>query len=303
LSHAPEFFTVPVAGGDLAVARWGTGPRVVLAAHGITASSISWAAVADQLEGDWTLLVPDLRGRGASNGLPGPYGMAVHARDMAAVAQRVGCARVVVAGHSMGGFVAVVLAGSYPELVTDLVLVDGGLPLGIPFDGTDSDAILDALLGPSIARLRQVFPTVDAYLAAMRAHPALVDDWNPYLDAYFRYDLWGDEPAMRSRVSEQAVRADGHDELVNEQDLELALRNIRCPVRLLRAPRGLLNQTPGIQPAELVQRWQVEVPQLEDKLVNDTNHYTILFGPRGARAVAAGIMSCAGARPAPMTDG
>jgi hypothetical protein len=123
----------------------------------------------------------------------------------------------------------------------------------------------------------------------MRAHPALRDDWNNHVEAYFRYDLTGVEPELRSRVSEQAVRADGHDELVNEALLEKALRAVRCPVVLLRAPRGLMNEPPGIQPPKLVARWRAELPQLDDELVEGTNHYTIAFGPHGAARVAARI--------------
>ena len=37
--------------------------------------------------------------------------------------------QAVVVGHSMGGFVAVVLAHHHPERVRRLVLIDGGLPL------------------------------------------------------------------------------------------------------------------------------------------------------------------------------
>ena len=79
-----DHVTVPVAGGDLFVARWGSGPPV-LAVHGITGSHAAWPWVADRLAGAVSLIAPDLRGRGASNGLPGPFGMAAHAADLVAV--------------------------------------------------------------------------------------------------------------------------------------------------------------------------------------------------------------------------
>ena len=52
------------------------------------------------------LIAPDLRGRGRSNTLPGPFGMTRHADDMAAVLDFLGVPRAVVVGHSMGGFVS-----------------------------------------------------------------------------------------------------------------------------------------------------------------------------------------------------
>src|SRR6266498_2069724 len=112
---------VPVAGGSLHVGVAGAVPGtpgvpVVLAVHGITGSHRSWAGVARHLgdtrglhlppPGPVTVLAPDLRGRGESSGLAGPYGMAAHVDDLLAVLDHVGCARAVVAGHSMGAYIA-----------------------------------------------------------------------------------------------------------------------------------------------------------------------------------------------------
>jgi len=52
---------------------------------------------------DITFLAPDLRGRGASAGLPGPYGLDVHVADLVAVLSYWGVERAVLAGHSRWG--------------------------------------------------------------------------------------------------------------------------------------------------------------------------------------------------------
>src|SRR6516162_2237495 len=127
-----RLLNVAVDGGDMRVLLWGTGKRVAVAVHGITASGMSWQAVARHMPSDWTLAAPDLRGRGHSRDLPGPYGLERHARDVVAVLAR----------------------DAQPQLVRRLVLVDGGLPLPVP-EGTDLDAVLDTTLGPAIARLGQ----------------------------------------------------------------------------------------------------------------------------------------------------
>ncbi|MBV9253064.1 MAG: alpha/beta hydrolase, partial [Actinobacteria bacterium] len=213
-ADALEFVDAPVAGGALRVGRWGAGRRVVLGVHGVTASSVSLVPVARQLGDEFTLIAPDLRGRGGSNELPGPFGMAAHAADCAAVLDRLGTGPVTVVGESMGGFVGVVLAARRPDLVERLVLVDGGLPLPVP-EGIDVDTMIDAVLGPAVARLRQTFESVDAYLDFWRVHPALQEDWSADIEAYLRYDLTGEAPELRSRVSEAAVRADGAENLVD----------------------------------------------------------------------------------------
>ncbi len=45
----PATFKVPVAGGNLHVARWGAGPYIVLGVHGVTASCMSLLPVARRL--------------------------------------------------------------------------------------------------------------------------------------------------------------------------------------------------------------------------------------------------------------
>ena len=57
--------------------------------HGITASHRAWPAVVAALPGV-RVVAPDLRGRGRSNSLPGPYGMGAHADDLAAVLDALG---------------------------------------------------------------------------------------------------------------------------------------------------------------------------------------------------------------------
>jgi pimeloyl-ACP methyl ester carboxylesterase len=282
------FVSVPVPGGELAVARWGTGPVPVLAAHGITASSISWRAVARHLEDTATTLwAPDLRGRGASAPVGGPFGLARHAHDLLAVADCLALDRVVLAGHSLGAFVVVLAAAARPSLVDRVVLVDGGLPLPLAVEGVDPDTLLDATLGPAIERLDRTFPSFAAYVAFWRQHPAFAQDWNDDLEAYLRYDLAeGADGGLRSRVVADAVRADGRDLLLGHDPIVRALEAISCPVHLLRAPRGMFDLPPGLQPDELVARWAPRIANLADDVVDDTNHYTILMGERGASAVA-----------------
>ena len=75
-----RLLNVAVDGGDMRVLLWGTGKRVAVAVHGITASGMSWQAVARHMPPDWTLAAPDLRGRGHSRDLPGPFGDRFSAR-------------------------------------------------------------------------------------------------------------------------------------------------------------------------------------------------------------------------------
>jgi lipase len=285
-----QLVNVPVDGGHLRVLLWGTGKRVAVAVHGITASGMSWQAVARHMPADWTLAAPDLRGRGHSHDLPGPYGLDRHARDVAAVLRHFG-GRAVLAGHSMGAYIALLTRDAHPELVRRLVLVDGGLPLPVP-EGTDLDAMLDATLGPAVSRLRQTYPDTEAYLDFWRAHPALADHWTADVEAYARYDLIGENGQLRSRAAEDAVRADGRDVLA-EKPFADALSRLTKPTPLLTAPSGMFGAPPGLLPPEVVATWQERVPALRPQTVPGANHYTILFEREAAAAVSQAIRAAA----------
>jgi pimeloyl-ACP methyl ester carboxylesterase len=279
-----------VDGGDLRVLLWGTGQRVAVALHGITGSGMSWQAVARQMPPGWTLAAPDLRGRGHSCHLSGPYGLEQHVADVTAVLRHFG-GRPVLAGHSMGAYVALLARDAHPKLVRRLVLVDGGLPLPVP-EGADLDAVLDATLGPAIARLRQTFPDTEAYLDFWRAHPALVGHWTADVEAYCRYDLIGEPGRLRSRAAEDAVRTDGREELAEKVFVE-ALSRLTEPTPLLCAPAGLFGAPPGLLRPDVIAAWQERVPQLRPRLVPDVNHYTIVFDKQAAATVAHALTTTA----------
>jgi pimeloyl-ACP methyl ester carboxylesterase len=282
---APELLRVPVEGGDLTVARWGEGVPVFLA-HGITANHLMWQRVADLLANDVQLIAPDLRGRGASAGLGGPFGMAAHVRDAIATFDYLGIDRVMVVGGSMGGYVAVLLAAQHPDRVTSVGLCDGGVALPVP-DGIDPDEMLKATLGPTMERLDMTFDSLDSYRAFWRAHPALEADWDDAIEAYAMYDARPtDDGRVRSGVCKDAIVADGRDLLVNTE-VHQCIAKIDCPIWLLRAPRGLLNQPVPLVSDEILELWKGDrLSQLEEKMVDDVNHFTLFMTDPGAREIA-----------------
>lgn len=296
---------VPVDGGNLRVGEWGSADPenvhvpTVMAVHGITASHRAWAVVADELAGQVRLIAPDLRGRGRSAGLPGPYGMARHAADLAAVIETLALPRAILVGHSMGAFVAVVAAHLYPDRFGDILLVDGGLPLAVPA-GISREDLLEATLGPAARRLSMTFPDHATHLEFWKQHPAFAagqgGDVDEGLAGYARYDLTGTEPELRSSASLEAVRADSMD-LYGGGAALAALTGLGAgrsqegrAVSLMTAPRGLLNQAPGLYSPSEVERWSAALPAVTFRQVPDVNHYTIVMGRTGASAVAGEVL-------------
>ncbi len=277
---------VPVDGGELAVGLFGptdASAPTVIAAHGITASHRSWLAVAERLPGV-RIVAPDLRGRGRSNALPGPFGMRRHADDLERVLDHLGIDRALGVGHSMGAFAMATLAARAPGRVPSLVLVDGGLPLAAP-EGVDPEGPLPAsLLGPAAARLTMTFHSRDAYRDFWAQHPAFPAVLTPELLDYVDYDLDGEPPASPS-ASVEAVAVD-QPEVFGPGWYRDALRSLRVPVTVLRAPLGLLAEPPGLYPPGALEQARELVPQLRIVEVHDVNHYTIVMGDHGAQTVA-----------------
>lgn len=279
-----QLHTVPVRGGDLAVGVWGRddAAQAVLLVHGVTASHQSWPLVAEALAADGVrVIAPDLRGRGRSNGLPGPYGMPQHADDLAAVLDHFGVDRLVVVGHSMGAFVSVVFAHRHPTRVAELILVDGGLPLTVP-EGMEPAEFTHAVLGPAAERLSMTFASREAYAEYWQQHPAFAD-WTPTIAAYVDYDLHGEAPELRPSTAYQAVAEDSA-ELTGSDSVLSALTNLEHPATFLRAPRGLQDGAPLYEAAD-VAAWAARVPGLATLETTDVNHYTIVLGEAGAAQV------------------
>ena len=301
IGHGYQSIDVPVTGGQLRVGLWGNSGPVVVCAHGITANHREFRALADQLGSGFRLVAPDLRGRGRSNGIEGPFGMAAHAADLVAVLDRLKITQAdVLLGHSMGGFVAAVAAAQYPSRFARVLMVDGGLPImnagfiaWLPFSNYLIEKLTQKIIGPSLTRLDMTFASPGAYRAFWQPHPALASDWSVYVEDYVDYDLVGDAPALRPSTNKDALLRDVRTQLI-EGLVARSLREIRCPVRFLRAPRGIMNDKP-LYPEARLARAAAGIPGFSSATVPDVNHFTILLSERGAKAVAAEVRGMLGA--------
>jgi lipase len=285
MSMPTEKFEVPVAGGQLAVFRYGDGAgEPVLLIHGVTSSNRAFQLFADELivRGKAPYAV-DLRGRGDSNSLPGPFGMAQHAKDMANVIDFFKWKKPDVIGHSMGGFVVAALVGLYPEKVGQVVFADGGIPLPMP-PGMTIEQIMPLILGPALARLSMSFESNQAYREYWMPHPAFNRGWSKELDEYVDYDLRKGKPS----TSAQAVEEDSRD-LFGDTIIDNALKNLQNETLFIRAPRGLQNEEGGLYPPVVLENILPKYPKL--KLVNleDVNHYDMFLHPFGCEQIATAI--------------
>ncbi len=288
MNTAPRTLDVPVRGGALRVAVWepadaGPSTPTLLAVHGVTSSHLAWQWVAEQLP-DARIVAPDLRGRAGSRSVSGAAGMAAHADDLVAVLDALHLDRVLAVGHSMGAFVAVVLADRHPGRVSSLLLIDGGLPLNVP-EGLDPDTIVSSILGPTAARLSMRFDGPAHYLDFWRAHPAFLSTWSAPLEDYFRYDLVPDGEEWVPSTSYETTRDDTID-LNTGHALTDALASLAHPTVLLTVPRGLQNEKPGLYDMPYLDGLLARYPTVHHRRLDDLNHYTVVMSSEGAQRVA-----------------
>jgi len=113
---------------ELNVAIGGSGPPLVCL-HGYPQSHLTWRKVAPALAARYTVVLPDLRGYGASEIVASDdahinYSKRVMARDVVALMAGLGYDRFFLAGHDRGGRVAYRLALDAPERIAAIATLD-----------------------------------------------------------------------------------------------------------------------------------------------------------------------------------
>jgi pimeloyl-ACP methyl ester carboxylesterase len=116
-----------VNGVNLHYRRGGNGRPVVLL-HGFGETGHMWQPVLDQFARAHQLIVPDLRGAGASSKPESGYDKMTMAQDIHALVESLGAGKVAVVGHDIGLMVAYAYAAQYPDDTDRVVLMDAFLP-------------------------------------------------------------------------------------------------------------------------------------------------------------------------------
>ena len=126
---------VTTAGAEIFL-RTGGDPAApaLLLLHGFPQTHVMWRRVAQRLQRDFFLVLPDLRGYGDSSHAPGlpdhaNYSKRALAQDLVEVMDALGVAQFGLCGHDRGGRVAHRLALGHAARVRRLCVVDIAPPL------------------------------------------------------------------------------------------------------------------------------------------------------------------------------
>lgn len=108
----------------IAYRTFGTGSRTVMLVHGWMVSGAVYNDLLEHFDVEGLrIIVPDLRGTGASDKPATGYSIERHARDVLAVADHEGVGSFALVGHSMGGQIAQWIASEQPVRVSGTLLL------------------------------------------------------------------------------------------------------------------------------------------------------------------------------------
>jgi pimeloyl-ACP methyl ester carboxylesterase len=256
----------------------GGSPSLVLL-HGLSANAHCFGGlIGAGLSPSFRVIAPDLRGRGKTDKPATGYTMADHARDVLSLLDALGLERVVLAGHSFGGYLAIYMAARFPERVEKLIVIDAAITL---------NPRVGELLKPSLDRLTRISPSIDAYLAEARSAPHLNGFWDADIERYFRAEIQENADGTAQSATSAMAIGQALQGVAVEPWLEW-VGAVRQPTLLLNAtgaygPPG----TPALVEPEYARQTAAAFTDVRYVQVPG-NHMTMVFGA-AAPVVAAEI--------------
>ncbi|MBM2616531.1 alpha/beta hydrolase [Actinoplanes sp. LDG1-06] len=264
----------------LTCAEWNAGASgpAVLALHGLTNTSEVWRALAESLPGT-RVIAPDLPGRGGSLTTRAAPGLAGHAAEVVRVADECGLDDVVLVGHSMGGYLAPLVAAKLADRVRKLVLLDGGV-LPEP-RWTTKRPVVRALWTLWTRPLTRTVPDAGTFVDQVEGRAiALRPDLRPRLEQWAGYLL---DSSGRPRVDRPRLIDDAVDTLAGRPTLPL-LAALDVPVHVILAEHDGDDAAKPFISDRGLKIGRTQLPRLTAERI-PANHVTMLFHPSVAEAV------------------
>ncbi|MFI8525597.1 alpha/beta fold hydrolase [Promicromonospora sukumoe] len=278
----PQFEYQRVAVGDvhLNVAVGGAGSPVVLL-HGFPQTHLMWRHVAADLAREHTVIVPDLRGYGASD-KPAEqdrdtYSKRTMAQDVVGLARVLGHETFALAGHDRGALVAIRAGLDHPDVITHLAILDvlPTLDMWDVLHGADAAVAFHLYLMAQPPGLpeRMIEASADEFFGFF------LDAWGTSADA-----IPADVRAEYLRASREAVpsivadyRASAGVDVEHDKADQAAGRRLTMPVTVVQQDWG---SALGYDAAGLWSAWAADL----DHRTLDAGHFMAEQSPREVAA-------------------
>ncbi len=253
----------------------GDGPTIILM-HGLTANAHAFdGLIAAGLAPLFHVISMDLRGRGKSDQPDTGYTMMDHAKDIIGFLDKMNIRKAIVGGHSFGALLSLYLATHFPNRVDKLLILDAAAKM---HENTKE------MLGPSLSRLGQTYPSLEYYIDKVKQAPYL-DLWDENMVNYYTADVRINDDKSVSCIPQLQNMVFAVNGVLAEPWIDY-LQNIEQSALLINGP-GIYTMGAALLPKENALETVAMMKNCSYAEVQG-NHQTMLYG-EGAKAIVGAI--------------
>jgi pimeloyl-ACP methyl ester carboxylesterase len=133
--------------------------RAMVLIHGFLASSELWEKVVPRLAKKFKVITIDLPGHGDSSAMGYVHNMELLAEAVKSILDELNLRKVVMVGHSLGGYVAMAFAEAFPDKLLGLVMINSTAKGDSDQRKASRNQLIDLLKNNKDKALRMLVPT------------------------------------------------------------------------------------------------------------------------------------------------
>lgn len=249
----------------------GHGTPVVLI-HGFPLSRAAWAPQVEALRSRYRVIAPDLRGFGDSDAAgEGTNGMSQYAMDLAALLDHLNVGQVILAGHSMGGYIALAFARESLGRLLGLMLVGTRPGADTPEASHNRRTMAERVKQEGVGVVVESMAPKMISAHSQKAHP----------------DLMERVREIMSRASVAGVVQALHA-MAERDDSTMLLPTLKVPTLVLAG------EADSLIPAEESRKMAAVIPDAQLILVPHAGHVSSLEAPEAVNQAMEDFLSKAG---------
>ncbi len=233
----PRELTFQVGNLTLSAQAWGNPDGLpVIALHGWLDNSASFFRLAPMLKNAYVVAL-DMAGHGLSDhrGKMSPYNIWEDVSEIFSVADQLGWPRFALLGHSRGAIISTLCAGTFPDRISHVALIDGMLAQPVPAEKA-AEQLAQSILDCRKPKLWPAYEALDTMVALRQkgvwpmshtAAKALTQRGTIKTKQGFR---WSADPLLKT-ASAMKLTAEQQQSFVNR---------ITAPIQVFKAKQGAL---------------------------------------------------------------
>ncbi|MCG7334910.1 alpha/beta hydrolase [Sporosarcina sp. ACRSM] len=235
----------------------------IIAVHGLTGNHKTFYHYRKLLEGDYTFISYDLRGRGNSSPADENTSLFKHAEELKTFIEMKKIEKPILMGYSMGAYICALVASEVE--VSGLILLDGA--------GTTEERQRELII-PSLSRLNKSYRSADDYVAQTRdIYASLNVEWDAAVEEITRYEVKETPDGWRHKSEASAMEKD-FNSFYDFHPIPV-FEKIICPTLLVIA-YGPLGKK---EPLFTKETYNETIATAKDLVTIEVpaNHYTLMF--------------------------